>query len=164
MQQLVPSVFLHSQINSKAESFSPFQKLPRQKHFISMLSSHICHLVWAQASCTTLRTVTRLLRCLTGIYIPITVHTPSQTLSLNLWSWDDLIKHTEACLVFKIVAWLLPRLSAFIKSADDRQTRSVTRGDCIITTRRTVSESSSDMEQPANTYQRPIHIVYLKST
>lgn len=76
----------------------------------------------------------------------------------NLLSWDNLIKFTDGCLVYKILHGLAPPpFSAFIKqkTTDDRETRSEARGGCIISMRRTAfvqpilfCESSSHIQQP----------------
>ena len=53
----------------------------------------------------------------------------------NLFSWENLIKYKNLCLVFKMIHGLAPPpLSGFIelKSASSRVTRGAARGDCTV--------------------------------
>ncbi len=73
----------------------------------------------------------------------------------NLLSWDNFVKFTDACLVYKILHGLAPPpLSAFIeqKTTDDSRTRSAARGECIIPRRRTAFGQSAFSVRVSHTW------------
>jgi len=73
----------------------------------------------------------------------------------NLMTWDNLIKFTDSCLVFKFLHGLAPPpLTAFIKQKTTvfRHTGSVTRGDCVIQMRRTAFGLSAFSVRAAHTW------------
>ena len=78
-------------------------------------------------------------------------------------SWENIVKFTDVCLVFKMLNGMAPPpLSDFIKQTG-RHTRSASRGDCIIS-HRSSSFSKSAFSVIQHTLGMLCHHTYAQKT
>ena len=130
-------------------------------YFNAMIMSHLsyCLTSWAQAPCTTLKSVQSAYHQAIKVLDkkPNSYHHCNCLRNHKLLSWDNLVKFTDACLVYKILHNLAPPpLSAFIKqkTTDDSRTRSAARRDCIIPRRRSAFGQSAFSVRASHTWNR----------
>lgn len=123
-----------------------------------------CLTSWAQASSTTLKSIQILHKQALKILDkkPKSYHHCTILTKHDLLSWDNLIKFSDACLVFKVLHGLAPPpLSEFIKqnTQSSRHTRSVSRGDCAIPYRTSSFSQSAFSVKAAHFWNTlPLHI------
>lgn len=106
-----------------------------------------CLTSWAQASSTTLKSIQILHKQALKVLDnkPKSYHHCAILTKHSLLSWDNLIKFFNISLVFKVFHNMAPPpLREFIKqNTSSRQTRSVERGDCVISYRKSSFSQSA---------------------
>jgi len=128
-----------------------------------MIVPHLtyCLTSWAQASSTTLKSIHILHKqTLKTLDKKTKSHHHCNILTKHhILSWENLIKFTDVCLVFKIVHGMAPPpLSDFVNQST-RLTRSVSRGDCVISHRSSSFSKSTFSVKAAHSWNAlPPHI------
>ena len=96
-----------------------------------------CMKSWTQVNSTTLRPISSLHKQALKVLDrkPKLYHHCYILDKYNLLSWENILKHTDACLIFKIISGKAPPpLCTFIqqKQCNNKTTRSALRGDCVV--------------------------------
>ena len=104
----------------------------------TMIIPHLtyCMTSWTQACSTTLRPILSLHKQALKVLDkkPKLYHHCNILNKYNILSWENILKHSDAWLIFKIINGKAPPLCTFIqqKSSSSRTTRSALRGDCVV--------------------------------
>ena len=116
----------------------------------SMIFSHMsyCLTSWSQANHTTLKPLQSLYKQTLKVLDkkPRQFHHCAILRKHNLVSWENMIKHKNACLFYKIIHGMAPpplREFVTIRTNQHRITRGVMRGDCIIPFRKSTFSQSA---------------------
>ncbi len=132
----------------------------------SMIFSHIiyCLPIWSLASVTSLKPLQSLYKRTVKILDkkPSIFHHCPILQKYRLLSWENMVKYSNLCLVYKIIHGLssLP-LHQFvnIRTADHSRTRGAVRGDCIIPFRKSVfGQTTFSVRAAAEWNLTPINI------
>ena len=117
------------------------------------MHSHIsyCLTSWSQANHTTLKPLQSLYKQTLKVLDkkPRQFHHCAILRKHNLLIWENMIKHKNACLFYKIIHGMAPpplRELVNVRTNPHRITRGVTRGDCVIPFRKPAfSQSASSV-------------------
>lgn len=116
----------------------------------SVVLSHItyCLTTWSQANKITLEPLESLYKQTIKILDrkPSRYHQCAILQKHKLLSWENVIKYSNLCLIFKIIHGLSsPPLSLFvnIRNATHRVTRGAARGDCVVPLRKSAFSQSA---------------------
>lgn len=107
-----------------------------------------CLTSWSQANRTTLKPLQSLYKRTLKVLNkkPKQFHHCAILRKYNLLSWENMIKHINASLLYKIIHGMSPpplRDFVSIRTNPHRITRGVTRGDCTIPFRKSASSQSA---------------------
>lgn len=110
-------------------------------HFTYCLTS------WAQANKSTMKSLESLYKHTIKVLVqkPNSFHTCQILNTHRLLSWENLATYSNLCLVYKILlSTAPPPLKRFVmQRAGTHVTRGITRGDCIIPTRKSAFRQSA---------------------
>lgn len=127
----------------------------------SMILSHItyCLPIWSQAGVTSLNPLQSLYKQTVKILDkkPIISHHCPILQKHRLLSWENMVKYSNLCLLYKIINGLSsPPLHQFvnIRTADHSRTRGAARGDCVIPFRKSVFGHTSFSVRAATEWNR----------
>ena len=129
----------------------------------SMILSHItyCLTTWSQASNTALKPLLSLYKKTLKVLDRKSnnYHHCHILLKYKLLNWENLIKYSHSCLMYKIIHGRAPpALNQFIKMVST-STRSATRGDCVIAFRKSsFSQSAFSIRAAREWNSIPTHI------
>ena len=137
----------------------------------SMIISHLtyCMTSYSQACSTTLTPLESLYKQALKILDkkPYRYHHCLILKKYNLLSWENLMKHTNICLMYRIINGVAPPpLARFVetRSIAIRVTRGATRGDCVIPFRESEFSKSAFSVRTANEWNLiPVHIRQLST-
>ena len=114
----------------------------------SMIFSHItyCLTTWSQASNTALKPLLSLYKQTLKVLDkkPKHYHHCQILTKYKFLNWENLIKYTDSCLMYKILHKLAPPvLRQFVNTGSTACTRSAVRGDCILPLRKSAFSQSA---------------------
>ena len=129
----------------------------------SMIFSHItyCLTTWSQVSNTALKPLHSLFKKTLKVLDRKSdnYHHCHILLKYKLLHWENMIKYSHSCLMYKIIHGLVPPvLNQFVELAST-STRSAARGDCVVPFRKsTFSQSAFSIRAAHEWNSIPTHI------